>query len=937
MAKNASGNGIDICDGAGSWASISGGGATSAFDPNATCTVPADAGKVRFNTVSGQPEFCDGTTWRGFTLASQVANLVFTPPQQNSMNVDGGNNLDTTACTVVSGYSCGAGYPFVLQNQGGGVSGTISVSLSNSTNFVKTADTCTGQTLDPNESCSITIKPKANGNMGFTGNLQIAANNNPFALMQGVSTNFGCYPGRSGPGGIYAGCGIAAPDGTYDLVIIPGGCTGSTNNPTCTGGNDTGAVSRTYGAANINLPSVSMGASPSGAQQHQNIMAYVNMTGTVMAAAQYCDAMVYQGYSDWFLPSDTEWAYVSTAFNAGLIPFVYAAYKLSDQHSDYSYGLSKEWVSQPGSPYYRNDWRTNSQPVRCVRREALPLPSAVTDTDPDEVGIAPTVLFSASAQGTSNAVTITGIMQPITVSITGGTGMDILRNGTAMGTTTLSNVKINDTIAFRMTGPAVMGTKANATIQIGSDSYTWWVGYADSSRTAKIFVTSTTYTQGAYSGGGNGSGLGGLPGANNACSVRAGASPYGLSGSWKWVGSNTSVNAVDNIPWNWGTLKDVLGNTIVTGGITDLFDGSLALPVRYSELGTPQSTAVFTSTRTTGTKATSALDAGGALSTCNDMLGVPYYGQYVIVGNAQSSAGNWIESAWSYCNSSQYAIYCIENVDDTSDVTPAPIDLSYVVQATLSSRQLSPTVVIGGMSNGASATLSVSATGGNPKFTLNGGAEVSSATVTNGDSVVFLLDAPATASTSNKMTITANGSSTLGYWRVWSGWDGVGSGIKRIFVTSTDPNGAGFGGVAGADPVCQSRAVAAGLGGTWKAVLSGIVESEWAINRVGYNWNELRLVDGTTIAYAPNLWSTLLNPVIKTEFGATKASARVFSGTASNGRSYSAVSDLSNLYNWTGASCSATYMQGNTSALSIAITQGYWLCQSDGALYCIEQ
>lgn len=84
-----------------------------------------------------------------------------------------------------------------------------------------------------------------------------------------------------------------------------------------------------------------------GARQHQNIMTYVTMTSTVMAAAQYCDSMIYGGYSDWFLPSQTEWRYVNTAFNAGQIPFVYGAYKLSEQHSDYTYGLALEWVSNP--------------------------------------------------------------------------------------------------------------------------------------------------------------------------------------------------------------------------------------------------------------------------------------------------------------------------------------------------------------------------------------------------------------------------------------------------------------------------------------------------------------------------------------------------------------------------------------------------------------
>lgn len=67
MAKTtAAGGGIEICDGAGGWSTI-GGGASGALSTTSTCTVAADAGKIRFNTVSGFPEFCDGVAWRPFT------------------------------------------------------------------------------------------------------------------------------------------------------------------------------------------------------------------------------------------------------------------------------------------------------------------------------------------------------------------------------------------------------------------------------------------------------------------------------------------------------------------------------------------------------------------------------------------------------------------------------------------------------------------------------------------------------------------------------------------------------------------------------------------------------------------------------------------------------------------------------------------------------
>lgn len=309
------------------------------------------------------------------------------------------------------------------------------------------------------------------------------------------------------------------------------------------------------------------------------------------------------------------------------------------------------------------------------------------------------------------------------------------------------------------------------------------------------------------------------------------------------------------------------------------------------------------------------------------------YSDRTMIGNTGATGTAWIALQTSYCDSR--VLYCVENIDDTTDAVPNVFYPKYKIQVPINTRVQSDASVINGMSSGVTGTMTISAPSGNPAFTINGGAEVTSGTIENGDEVIFLMDSPATASTSRLMTITLPGGATV-KWRIWTG-DPTGTRIRRVFVTSTDPNGASFGGVSGADPVCQARATAASLGGTWKAILSGVAETDWAVNRVGYNWSELQLVDGTTVAYAPNLFGTLLSPIVKTEFGGTRASTRVLSGTNSSGGSYTAASDLSNLYNWTGATCSATYMQGNSSALSAVITQGYWLCQSDGALFCIEQ
>jgi hypothetical protein len=580
-----------------------------------------------------------------------------------------------------------------------------------------------------------------------------------------------------------------------------------------------------------------------------------------------------------------------------------------------------------GGQYFGNGGRSCNSGSR-QRLLCISTNGGSGDLDPNTVNIQPQVAFSPGATGTSNTVTVGGVTDAVTVSITPAAGTaNIIKGGVSLGATT-TTAGLNETLAFTLTAPMTMGQRNMATIMIGPDSYTWWVGYADSAREAKIFVTSTSY--------GNGQTWPGIGNLNSVCTSVAASSPYGLSGTWKWLGSTTTSDAAYVIPWNWGTLRNLQGDIIVDGGLQDLFDGTIDMPIRYDQNGNNVTANVATVSTAQGLRSTTIVDQGGALTTCNDLNGSPYYGQSITVGNPQNADNRWISSGGAYCPS-DYRLYCIEDIDTTvPDTTPNQINLDYIVQVPVSSRQTSPAVTIGGLSSGATGTLSVSASSGTPRIKVNGGPEVASASVSNGDSVVFLMDAPATANSSNTMTITAGTMTTT--WRVWSGWDGIGTGVKRVFVTSTDPNGAAFGGVTGGDTHCQSRAAAAGLGGTWRAILSSTAEATWAVNRVGYNWAELRLVDGTTtVAYAPNLWSTLLNPIIQTEFGATRPSTRILSGTASNGKTYSTTADLSNMFNWTNASCSATYMQGNSSSLSATITQGYWLCQSDGALYCIEQ
>jgi hypothetical protein len=81
--------------------------------------------------------------------------------------------------------------------------------------------------------------------------------------------------------------------------------------------------------------------------------------------------------------------------------------------------------------------------------------------------------------------------------------------------------------------------------------------------------------------------------------------------------------------------------------------------------------------------------------------------------------------------------------------------------------------------------------------------------------------------------------------------------FKRVFISSTTTE-SNFGGLAAADAVCSARALAAGLGGTWKAWLSTSTTS--AASRLAHASVPYQLVDGTTIATS---WSDLVSGAIK--------------------------------------------------------------------------
>lgn len=169
---------------------------------------------------------------------------------------------------------------------------------------------------------------------------------------------------------------------------------------------------------------------------------------------------------------------------------------------------------------------------------------------------------------------------------------------------------------------------------------------------------------------------------------------------------------------------------------------------------------------------------------------------------------------------------------------------------------------------------------------------------------------------------------------------------KRVFVTSTTSNG-NMGGLSGADTICQNRAGAAGLDGTWKAWLSDSTTS--AASRLSHANIPYKTLDGKTIA---NNWAdltdgSLQNLVTRTQKN-TNYYSGVWTGTNADGSVTASTGQANHCSNWT--SDSSTDYELFIGAAGNNQTSYYWTrvdinlfpvsffgCNNSNALYCFEQ
>lgn len=183
--------------------------------------------------------------------------------------------------------------------------------------------------------------------------------------------------------------------GKSKYMIMPGGCNGSTNNPTCSGEMDGDEVKKTWNDGTNNWEDIAgiENILSVASQSHvlgdinTNILASSKVPGSdgSYAAAKYCADMVFAGYNDWYLPSKSELAYLQCKSD-GLPVEV----PLAEEPTCSAYGGNTDELKGfvIGEPYWTSTefgngdaWgqlfvigdqykspKQNSQHVRCVRR-----------------------------------------------------------------------------------------------------------------------------------------------------------------------------------------------------------------------------------------------------------------------------------------------------------------------------------------------------------------------------------------------------------------------------------------------------------------------------------------------------------------------------------------------------------------------------------------
>ncbi len=285
---------------------------------------------------------------------------------------------------------------------------------------------------------------------------------------------------------------------------------------------------------------------------------------------------------------------------------------------------------------------------------------------------------------------------------------------------------------------------------------------------------------------------------------------------------------------------------------------------------------------------------------------------------------------WQYCDGTNW----VDLIPASGGNTPLPFsftDLSDQSAETLVSSEIVPI-------SGISASVQVTITGsGTPEFRICNNFDCSTVdhtwgtTAQNIDNGQFLQMRLTTASTKNT---TRNAVVTVG--TAVASWRVTVADRRLVFVTSTTYTGGAIDGVSGADDLCQTRADAAGLTGSFKAWISDGTTANNPSSRFTQAGGPYELTTGTVVA---NNWADLTDGTLDSainynENGVSASGNNVWTNTGTGGAYVTTTNDCTN---WT--STSGTNGGGGTSSGtgSSWTNQTTYACTSSNRLYCFAQ
>jgi hypothetical protein len=351
-------------------------------------------GSTRTVTING----CSGTGTVNISVAANTAKST-TGEDAPAAGPSTSYNVDNTGPTAPTGVTLGSvpsnltNSPTITYTAASDVGGStvanhqVQIIRTSDSNVIKawanhTSGSDVGSlTLATNTQYSVLVR--ALDALGNIGNSSTAVDwtsiNDPCLATPAIGTT--CAGGA-----LYLG---QFDGGKY--MVTPSGCTNSTT-PTCAGGTDTTTRFWNDGTTNwdditgVETFTTATQKSSSSYRGNVNTDAIIAQHGTAANAAKYCQDMDYGGYSDWYLPSKSELAYMYCKATPGgthntsnppeeancvayggkqsILTGFAANYYWSSTEYDTTYAWTQHFNA--GAQGYNN--KSNAYPVRCLRR-----------------------------------------------------------------------------------------------------------------------------------------------------------------------------------------------------------------------------------------------------------------------------------------------------------------------------------------------------------------------------------------------------------------------------------------------------------------------------------------------------------------------------------------------------------------------------------------